>query len=559
MEQIKISGLSFSYPNSDSEVLSDIHLTIQKGDFVLLFGKSGCGKSTLLKQMKPVIAPFGKRKGRIEFCGKEICSLSDREQSTAVGFVSQNPDNQIVTDKVWHELAFGLESLGYDNQTIRLRVAEMASFFGIQEWFFKPVTELSGGQRQILNLASVMVMQPEVLLLDEPTSQLDPIAASNFIQVLKKINEELGVTVIVSEHRLEEVLPVCSRVIFMDRGRLVLDTKPRDIGTAMKKISSDMTAALPPCVRICCEFIDGETPVTVKATKQWLEQNVRLPAENRSEEIAVHTAPAENSPAITLDDVWFRYDRKSQDIVKGVSLEISEGMLYSIVGGNGVGKSTLLSLIGGGNQPYRGRIKLFGKDLNRIAYEKKYRGLIGYLPQDPQNLFSHNTVRKDLEEIALSVYHDRDRAKSRVKQAAESFHLKSLMERHPFDLSGGEQQCAGLAKVMLTEPKILLLDEPTKGIDSISKIMLSNLFSALNRQGKTIVMVSHDIDFCSCYSDRCAFMFNGEIISENNTRKFFMGNSFYTTSSNRIARGIFSNVLTCEDVISSCRKNLTGV
>lgn len=559
MEQIKICGLSFSYPNSDSEVLSDIHLTIQKGDFVLLFGKTGCGKSTLLKQMKSVIAPFGKRKGRIEFCGKEIGSLSSREQSTAIGFVSQNPDNQIVTDKVWHELAFGLESLGYDNQTIRLRVAEMASFFGIQDWFFKPVTELSGGQRQILNLASVMVMQPEVLLLDEPTSQLDPIAASNFIQILKKINEELGVTVIVSEHRLEEVLPVCSRIIFMDQARLVLDTKPRKIGTAMKKINSDMTAALPPCVRICSEFVNGETPVTVKETKQWLEQNVRLLAENTMEEIAVHTVPKDNSLAVTLDDVWFRYDKKSEDIVKGVSLKISEGIFYSIVGGNGVGKSTLLSLIGGGNQPYRGRVKLFGKDLNRIAYEKKYRGLIGYLPQDPQNLFSHNTVRKDLEEIALSVYHDRNRAKSRVEQVAESFHLKSIMERHPFDLSGGEQQFAGLAKVILTEPKILLLDEPTKGIDSISKIMLSNLLSAFNRQGKTIIMVSHDIDFCSSYSDRCAFMFNGEIISENDTRKFFMGNSFYTTSSNQIARGIFSNVLTCEDVVASCRKNLTGV
>ena len=557
MEQFKIRELTFSYPNSDHTELNNINFSICKGDFVLLFGRSGCGKSTFLRQLKPVIAPFGKRKGSVEFCGRNITDLTDREQSASIGFVSQNPDNQIVTDKVWHELAFGLESLGYDNKTIRLRVAEMASFFGIQDWFLKPVTDLSGGQRQILNLASVMVMQPEVLLLDEPTSQLDPIATSNFIHMLQKINEELGVTVVISEHHLEEVFPVCSRVVFMDEGALVLDSKPRTIGNLMKKINNDMYEALPACVKLYTEFSDGETPVTVKEAKQWLDGYVRY----RHKQISGDTeddqtrAPINGNAAVILDDVWFKYDKNSADIVKGVSLEIAQGSLYSIVGGNGVGKSTLLSLVGGVNKPYRGKVKLFHRDLAKIHADEKYRNLIGYLPQDPQCLFVRNTVLKDLEDMAGTIYQGREDAKRHTDEVVEFFHLHSLLDRHPFDLSGGEQQCAALAKVLLTNPKIILLDEPTKGIDSVFKKGLSQLFTALKKQGKTIVMVSHDIDFCASYSNYCALMFNGEIISDNTSRKFFTGNSFYTTSSNRISRGIFTGGLTCEDVIQLCREN----
>lgn len=555
MEQIKISGLNFSYPNSDYIGLKDINLSINKGDFIVLFGRSGCGKSTFLKHLKPVITPFGKLEGSIEFCGKDIKDLSDREQSSKIGFVSQNADNQIVTDKVWHELAFGLESLGYNNKTIRIRVAEMASFFGIQDWFLKPVTDLSGGQRQILNLASVMVMQPEVLLLDEPTSQLDPIATSNFIQMLKKINNELGVTIVISEHHLEEVLPVSSRVVFMDEGKLLLDCKPREIGSLMKKINNDMYEALPAPVKIYSKFCSGDTPITVKEAKEWINEFTKGKPQQTLETVKKASSIGDNI-AVELDDVWFKYDKKSEDIVKGVSLKVEQGSLYSIVGGNGVGKSTLISLIGGVNRPYRGKVKLLGQDLTKIKYHEIYRGLIGYLPQDPQCLFVKNTVLKDLEEMAGSVYKIKEDAKKHLDKVISLFQLEPLLSRHPFDLSGGEQQCAALAKVLLTNPNIILLDEPTKGIDSVFKKKLSVLFETLKKEGKTIIMVSHDIDFCASYSDYCALMFNGEIVSDDDTKEFFMGNSFYTTSSNRISRGVFQNALTCEDVIRLCQSSL---
>ncbi|HAH78790.1 MAG TPA: cobalt ABC transporter ATP-binding protein, partial [Ruminococcaceae bacterium] len=263
-------------------------------------------------------------------------------------------------------------------------------------------------------------------------------------------------------------------------------------------------------------------------------------------------------PAVVLDDVWFRYDRKSADIVRGVSLKIRRGVLYSILGGNGVGKSTLLSVIGGIGRPYRGKVTLLGRDLERIGRGERYRGLLGCLPQDPRNLFRRSTVGQDLEDMADEACRGGAAAGARLSGLVDFFRLKPLLGRHPFDLSGGELQCAALAKVLLTEPKILLLDEPTKGIDSVFKKKLADLFAALKRAGKTIVMVSHDLDFCASCSDDSALMFNGEILSENATRKFFIGNSFYTTSANRIARRVFPEALTCEEVIRSCREHPAG-
>lgn len=542
MEQIEISGLNFSYPGGGG--LSGIGLTVRRGEFVLLFGRSGSGKSTLLKQLKPTLAPSGTRAGKVLFNGGDIFSLSAREQSARIGFVSQDPENQAVTDKVWHELAFGLESLGLDDRTIRLRVAETASFFGIQNWFSKPVTELSGGQKQLLNLASVMVMQPELLLLDEPTSRLDPIAASELIRMLQKINEELGVTVILSEHRLDEVLPVCTRVLFLEGGRIALDAAPRELGRGSRELGN-MAAALPACVRICAEFQGGETPVTVKEAKQRLEQSFRP----REKQRTAGSVPAPERAAVTLEDVWFRYDRKAGDALREVSLKIGRGVFYGLVGGNGAGKSTLLSVIGGIRRPWSGKVTLLGRKLDSIPSGERYRRLLGCLPQEPQNLFRRSTVRKDLEETAAS--------RERMEELIEFFGLEPLLERHPFDLSGGEQQCAALAKVLLTEPEILLLDEPTKGLDAVFKKKLAELLSTLKREGKTIVAASHDLDFCAQCADVCALMFSGEILSENETRAFFTGNSFYTTAANRIARDVFPDALTCEEVIAACKNERT--
>ena len=254
MECFKVENLSFTYPNRESETISNVNFEVSSGEFILVCGKSGCGKTTLLRLLKPSLAPYGTLCGNISFAGSPVSEYDDRAQAERIGFVMQNPDNQIVTDKVWHELAFGLESLGCKTPEIRTRVSEMASFFGIQDWFYKNVTELSGGQKQLLNLASVMVMQPSVLILDEPTSQLDPIAAQEFLNTLKKINRELGISVILSEHRLEDAFPLADRVIVMDGGKIIADDTPGETGKILRDMNHSMYRALPTPVKVYGEL-----------------------------------------------------------------------------------------------------------------------------------------------------------------------------------------------------------------------------------------------------------------------------------------------------------------
>ena len=265
MESYRIDHVTFTYPDREKPALSDLCLEIRQGELVTLCGRSGCGKTTLLRLLKPALAPHGAVSGEILFTGRPLAELSDRQQSEQIGFVMQSPDNQIVTDKVWHELAFGLESMGLKTPEIRTRVSEMASFFGIQTWFHKSVTELSGGQKQLLNLASVMAMQPSVLILDEPTSQLDPIAAADFLETVRKINRELGTTVLLSEHRLEDAFPMSDRVLVMEAGKIIADGPPRTVGEVIRESRQEMFAALPTPMRVHAQVENGlACPVTVR-------------------------------------------------------------------------------------------------------------------------------------------------------------------------------------------------------------------------------------------------------------------------------------------------------
>ena len=539
---IEIEHFSFYYPERTEKTLDDLTLTVEQGEFLVLCGPSGCGKSTLLRQLKTVLAPHGRRLGSIRFEGRPLEELDQREQSAGIGFVQQDPENQIVTDKVWHELAFGLESLGYDTPTIRRRVAEMASFFGIQTWFYKNVTELSGGQKQLLNLASIMAMQPSVLILDEPTSQLDPIAAADFLATLGKINRELGTTVVLTEHRLEDAFLLASRVAVMDRGRLLCTGSPAEVGAILRGAGHSMFLAMPTPMRIWASAPDagGHCPVTVREGRDWLTKFadghplMELPSEPR------RTYP--NEPAITAEGLWFKYEKELPDVVKGLSLTVRRGEFLALLGGNGTGKTTSLKLLSGLQKPYRGEVRLAGS--------------VGVLPQNPQALFVKKTVREDLFEILKGRNFSGKAQEERVAWAVRLCRLEGLLDRHPYDLSGGEQQRAALAKVLLLGPEILLMDEPTKGLDAEFKQVFAEILQSLLRQGVTLLMVSHDIEFCARYAHRCALFFDGSIVTEAPPRAFFSGNSFYTTSANRMARGLLPEAVTAEDVIQACGGNL---
>lgn len=531
VEKIKIKNLIFSYPNSEKTALNDINLTINQGEFVTICGKSGCGKSTLLRHLKPILTPHGKTSGEIYFYGKSIYDLSDREQAENIGFVMQNPDNQIVTDKVWHELVFGLESLGINSAEIRSKAAEMASFFGIQNWFYENVANLSGGQKQILNLASVMVMNPTLLLLDEPSSQLDPISAHDFFTMLERINTELGVTIILSEHNLSEVFPLSDKVVVMEDGKITAENTPYKIGEELKQNS--MFAALPTPTKIYYSLGNnsGNCPITIRDGHKWLEkQQINEHFEFKAEKNRINT-----EPILELKDVWFRYEKNSDDILKGLSFKVHENEFYAILGGNGVGKSTALSVISKINKPYRG--KVFINDDTKVAV----------MPQNPQSLFLKKSVLEELYDAVFDV--EKEKRKNEIEYVIKLCELDNLLENHPYDLSGGEQQRVALAKMLLRKPDLLVLDEPTKGLDACFKRKLATILKSLQKNGMTVLMVTHDIEFCAEYADICAMFFDGKIVSEAPPRKFFAENNFYTTSAKRMADGIIENAVLDKDII----------
>ena len=548
MAHFDIEDLNFSYPTAKGKLsLAGVNLSVKKGEYVVLCGRSGSGKTTLLRQLKTVLAPHGKRSGRVLFNGVPLDEVSDRDQAAKIGYVMQNPDDQIVTDKVWHELAFGLESLGTDQKTMRARVAEMACYFGIQDWFHRDVADLSGGQKQLLNLASIMAMHPEVLILDEPTSQLDPIAASDFLNTVRKINIELGTTVIVTEHRLEDIFPYADRAVVMDEGRIIADDTPRNIGRHLFEQNNKMFAAMPTPVRVFYSAGgSGDCPLTVRDGRSWLSEAFpevpkvsALPVAELSDEI--------EDPVLSLKELWFRYEKDSPDILRGVNMEVPKGCLYAIVGGNGAGKSTTLKAICGICRPYRGKVKIFDKPIEKYSTAELFRNCIAMLPQDPKSLFVKKTVREELEEMSKD--------KARVEEIAGLCQITALLDSHPYDLSGGEQQRAALAKVLLTEPRILLLDEPTKGIDSFFKEVFAGILADLKAKGLTVIMVSHDIEFCARHADMVSMFFDGQVLTTDAPRRFFGANSFYTTAANRMSRHVFTNAVTAEDVVQLYKAN----
>ena len=537
MESYSFKNVDFTYPEGEKKALRNISFTVQQGEFVILCGPSGCGKSTLLRHLKSCLTPHGLFSGEIRYQGKLLTDMSQREQAQQIGFVLQSPENQVVTDKVWHELAFGLESLGYDTPTIRRRVAEIAAFFGIENWFYKNVTELSGGQKQLLSLASVMAMQPGVLVLDEPTAQLDPIAAADFLALLGKINRELGTTIILTEHRLEEAFPFATRVIVMDEGTIICDDKPENVGLQLKDKGSGMFLAMPTAMRVWAAVETKlSCPMTVRDGSSFLSLRV--------EEQALLPLAKKESPVypedVTLecDDLWFRYEKDSPDVVKGFSLKLRKGEFYAILGGNGAGKSTTLKVISGLRCAYRGDVRLQGK--------------LGHLPQNPQTLFVKRTVREDLYEVFRGEKIPKEQQDAEVARIVELCGLREFLDRHPYDISGGEQQRTALAKVLLTQPDILLLDEPTKGFDAEFKVTFALILRRLVAAGTTILMVSHDVPFCAEYAHKCGLFFDGSIVAEGTPRVFFSGNSFYTTPANRMARHLIPQAVTVADIIGCC-------
>lgn len=528
-----------------------MNLSINSGDFVVVCGQSGSGKTTLLRMLKKEIAPHGEKQGAVFYKGEDVEKLDDKISAQKIGFVFQKPDQQIVTDKVWHELAFGLESLGYDSDYIRLRVGEMANYFGITSLFRKKTTELSGGQKQLMNLASVMAMSPDVIILDEPTSQLDPITANDFITTLKKINDELGLTVIIIEHRLQEVFPIADKVAVMEDGKVICYDTPRNV---CEKLSNHpMSQGFPSAVRIWQKSgSKGECPLTVKEGRNFINLNFserKLPLRN--------TIP-NTEDIITLKDVFFRYEKGGNDILSGTNLSIKKGEHFCILGGNGSGKTTTLKIFAGLLKPYRGKVIIDNNKMTKKTTADFNRLGVAMLPQNPESVFLKSRVIDDYTELCKIKGIEKSDYEDKINSVAEKLGIKDLLENHPYDLSGGEIQKCALGKVLISEPKILLLDEPTKGVDAYSKLSLSKILQEIKSDGVTIITVTHDVEFASIVADRCGLFFDGEVLSSLVPQEFFSKNNFYTTASSRISRDKFANAVTVDDVVSLIKEEQNG-
>ena len=538
MEILAVRDLTFAYAGQEKNTLKDLSFSLEKGEFVTLMGTTGSGKSTLLRLLKPELTPQGQQTGMIRLGEQNLFSLSPRESACRIGFVMQRPEQQIVTDKVWHELAFGLENLGLPTDTIRRRVAEMACYFGIEDWFERDVSALSGGQKQLLSLASVMIMQPEILLLDEPTAQLDPIAASDFIATVKKLNRDLGLTVLMAEHRLEEVLPLSHKVLALKDGKIAAWGPVREAVQNLRRDKA-LCMGLPAAVRLF-DKLDGRgpCPLTIGEGRRYIQTHFG----NGIAALPPDTAPDFSEKAVEFSQVYFRYERSGPDVLRGLDMSVYAGECFCILGGNGSGKTTALLNAAGLKRPYAGQIRIFEKKLQSYKNQSLYRNCLALLPQDPQTAFLCNSVREELQD-------------AHADPGNLPFDFTPLLDSHPYDLSGGEQQLLALVKAMGARPRLLLLDEPTKGLDSCTKAKLIEVLKSLKARGITLIAVTHDVEFAAACADRCALFFRGEIVSCAPPRPFFSGNSFYTTAANRMARGYYENVASLEDLASLCRCN----
>lgn len=552
MEIISINNVSFQYPDQTEKVLEQVSLCVKEGEFVVICGPSGCGKTTLLRLLKKELSPVGNRTGEIMYDGQSLGNWDERTLIEQIGLVMQDPDNQIVMDEVMQEIVFALENLGYSNFEMRKRVAELVHFFGMEGLLRQKPSELSGGQKQMINLLSVLLLKPRVLLLDEPTSQLDPIAARELIMMLDRLNKEMGLTIIVIEHRLEELFAVADSVYIMENGRIVQKGNSKKLIHSLYAQGDEWSISYVPTIsrlymEVDCNPQMEKIPLTVKEGREWIASDKREHGDFK-QEIKKHEIE-KTIPILNVKDVYYQYEKKAPYILKSFSLQIQKGEFVALVGGNGSGKTTALKMCIGSIKPQRGHVRIDGKD----AYKLKGKGLynkLAYLPQNPRAYFVHNTIDKEMKEAAKR-YQIED-AEEVITELLHVFGIEHLRSRHPHDCSGGEIQRAALACMLIGKPEMLFIDEPTKGLDPYSKKRFSEVLNKLHQEGVTIIMVTHDIEFAARTASRCAMMFDGEITVDGTPDQLFKGNYFYTTTINRITRlSQVNEVLTLEEAIKA--------
>ena len=607
MALIEFKDFSFSYLNSDgsesqTKSLDSINLEIDYGDFVLLCGPSGCGKTTLLTNLKKELMPAGRRSGEIKFNGTRIQDLEDLSSACDIGYLFQNPDSQIVTDTVIQEIAFPLENIGLPTEEIRNRISEIVAFFGINDILHKNVNELSGGQKQLVNLCSLLVLRPEVLLLDEPMSQLDPIASYEFLSIVRRLNEEFSITVVMSEHKADSIFPFIDKAVFLKEGKIEFVDNAHNICSeviddeifenylpVVTKIYNSLSVKHPSLIKLntplsiregrrCLNTIhndlikisDGADNFDNSSSTNLHHTSKKYHSEEKSGILDKISFSRNKDALIRMKGIYFAYEKENL-ILKNVDFDLNDGDFLSLIGGNGVGKSTFLQLLVGILKPIKGKVK----------YKKGVR--LAYVHQNPMIHFSKDNVREEfLESIIesnllngsdvdfskesyeklLKLSNEEfiesdilnslkfDNIKFKFKELIEFFGISDLIDKHPYDCSGGEQQKIVIVKALLQNADVLVLDEPTKGLDPISSKALAEILNSLRDNGLTRLMTSHDLDFVANNCKRCLMLFDRDIQIDDDPKVIFAENNFYTTFVNRMVKDYVPEIVTLDDLKS---------
>ncbi len=535
MKILEVKNFSFRYKNISRNVLEDVTFTASEGELILVCGATACGKTTLLRSLKPELSLYGEKNGEIAFCGEPYEKLDERTSAAQIGYVTQRPENQVVTDTVRSELCFGGESLGLEQNIIRRQAAESAAYFGLEKLLDQRTSELSGGQRQLLNLASVMAVNPKLLILDEPTAQLDPIAAGDFIRTLYRITRELAVTVIIAEHRFEELLPVADKVLLLENGRVSVFDTPQNAAEKLSQ-SSGIRPSLPAGLQVCSSFSLPQPhrfPLTLGKSREAISSCF----DKKITSLTPEKRQLSDDAAIELKNVFFTYG--GADVITNASLTIQKGEVFSLLGSNGSGKSTLMSLISGVEKPYRGKVYVNGKNLRKYRSHELYPEVISMLGQDVQSSFLHDSVGEELSFI----------------ESTDIYDFTSLYDMHPYDLSGGQQQLLAIKKLLKNDPEIVVMDEPTKGLDGSWRDVIAGIILSLREQGKTVMLVTHDTELAAMVSDRCGIFFDGRVSAVGTPQELFTGSLFYTTGAVRISKGIYDGITTTSQLMRICTEN----
>lgn len=582
MEILDIQALSFEYPDG-KRALEDISFSLFPGEFALLCGSSGCGKTTLMRLLKRELAPHGHMTGQLLYCGRPMADMSDRQAAQEIGMVMQQPESQIITDRVYQELAFGLESMGIKQEELRLRVGETANYYGINTWFERSTDTLSGGQKQLLALASVTAVGPRLLLLDEPTAQLDPIAAASFIDTVYKLNREMGITVLIAEHRTEELFERADSVLLMEKGRLLKKDAPRAV--CARFASSPAAQGFPAAARLFAALekrspggpemnshtpgsaapdspvpegfvkegflpvtAENNIPMTVREGRAFMAELFDKAGLAQAANCAAQEscAPRKEEQALEIKGVWFRYEKDSPDVLKGVNFSAAFGEVFSLLGGNGSGKSTLFKVIAGLERAYRGKIAVLGRSIKKWDASLCCGG-VALLPQDVSAVFVKHTVKEDMEDLCRA---QGLAPQPKIDELCAQMGIEDLLDREPMDLSGGERQKCALCKLLLTDPQLILLDEPTKGMDAAYRSGLVKTVRGLAQKGAAVIIATHDTGFAAAVSDRCGLFFNGELLSVCSPRRFFSATRFYTTAASRITRDYLPCAVTVQQAVT---------